>query len=52
MLWALALTMIVIWLLAVVLLKTVGGLIHIALALGVILLVIAFFRGRRLSGAR
>jgi hypothetical protein len=52
MLWALALILIVIWLLTVLMLKTVGALIHIVLALGIVLMLIAFLRGRGLSGGR
>jgi hypothetical protein len=46
MLATIAVVLIVLWLLGLVFFKTVGAVIHIALVIGVILLVVHFVRGR------
>jgi hypothetical protein len=46
MLATIAVVLIVLWLLGLVFFKTVGAVIHIALVIGIILLVVHFVRGR------
>ena len=46
MLATIAVVLIVLWLLGLVFFKTVGAVIHIALVIGVILLIVHFVRGR------
>ena len=46
MLATIAVVLIVLWLLGLVFFKTVGAVIHIALVIGVILLILHFVRGR------
>jgi hypothetical protein len=47
MLWILALVLFGLWLVGLVVKWTLGGLIHIALGIAVILLVLHFVRGRK-----
>jgi hypothetical protein len=47
MLATIAIILIVLWLAGLLFFKTVGAIIHIALVIGIILLVLHFVRGRR-----
>ena len=47
MLATVAIILIILWVLGSIVLKTIGAAIHVALAIGVILLVLHFVRGRR-----
>jgi hypothetical protein len=47
MLWTIAVILIVLWLLGLVTSYTMGGLIHILLVIGIIVLIFGFVGGRR-----
>jgi hypothetical protein len=47
MLATIAIVLIVLWLLGLLVFKVTGALIHIALVIGIVLLVLHFVRGRR-----
>lgn len=47
MLWTIAVILIVLWLLGLVTSYTLGGLIHILLVIGIVVLIIGFIGGRR-----
>lgn len=46
MLWTIAAILIILWLLGLVTSYTMGGLIHIALVIAIIVIVVGFFRRR------
>lgn len=47
MLWTIAVVLVVLWLLGVVTSYTIGGLIHVLLALAIIAVLIRLIQGRR-----
>ena len=47
MLWTIAIVLLVLWVLGVVVFKTVGAIIHILLILAVIVILYRFIKGRR-----
>lgn len=47
MLWTIAVILLILWLLGLVTSYTIGGFIHILLAIAVIVLIIGFIQGRR-----
>lgn len=47
MLWAIALVLIVLWILGVIMTYTLGGFIHILLVLAVISILVRIIRGRK-----
>lgn len=49
MLWTIAMILAVLWILGLATSYTMGGMIHILLVLAVIVVLIRFFQGRRLS---
>lgn len=49
MLWTIAMLLVVLWLLGLVSSYTIGGFIHVLLALAVIVVLIRLIQGRRLS---
>jgi len=46
MLWTIAAILIILWLLGLVTSYTMGGLIHIALVIAIIVIIVGFFRRR------
>ena len=46
MLWTIAVILIILWLLGLVTSYTMGGLIHIALVIAIIVIIVGFFRRR------
>ena len=49
-LWTICMVLLVLWLLGMVTSYTAGGLIHILLVVGIVILIIRLLQGRRLSG--
>jgi hypothetical protein len=47
MLWTIAVILIVLWLLGLVTSHSMGGLIHIALVIAIIVVIVGFIQGRR-----
>ena len=47
MLWTIAVILIVLWLLGLVTSYTMGGVIHIALVIAIIVVIVGFIQGRR-----
>ncbi|HEY3276201.1 MAG TPA: lmo0937 family membrane protein [Syntrophorhabdaceae bacterium] len=47
MLWTIAIILLVLWLLGLITSYTLGGFIHIILVIAIIVLILGFFRGRR-----
>ena len=50
MLWAIALVLLVLWGLGLMSAYTLGGFIHILLVVALVLVLVSFISGRRLSG--
>jgi len=47
MLWTIAVIMLVLWLLGMITSYTLGGMLHILLALAIIMAIVSLFTGRR-----
>ena len=51
MLWTIALVLAILWLLGLLSSYTMGGLIHLLLAIALIMVVVRLFQGRRLTSS-